>query len=172
MAELANDTGSLRFRLEVVDREAPLRGPAPRSAQDGGAPSGRLLASAFLGYLDRRDDEVWPFVHQPVLYLAPESARALAGSLADLLQGNVPGFAWQSGEDAALGVQVGAPEGLPAGAFLVEVGMDLAPFLADAAGAPRRTGAELSLFRFLATRAALVAFAGALKAEIEGQLAA
>jgi hypothetical protein len=172
MAELSSDTGTLRFRLEVVDREAPARGPVPVVAQDGGLPSGRLLATASVGYLDRRDGEVWPFVHLPVLYLAPEAVRALEGGLAELLRGTAPGFAWQSGADAALGLQVSAPEGVPPGCFLVEVGMDLSAFLADAAGAPRRAGAELALFRFLAARASLVAFAGALRAELEARLPA
>lgn len=167
MAELPSDTGALRFRLEVVQRESTAPGPAP----GGGAASGRLLASASLGYLDRRDGEVWPVVHLPVLHLATEAVRALSAGLADLLAGAAPGFSWQSGPDGALGLQVGDPEqGAPGGALLVEVGLDLAPFLADAAGAPQRPGAELALFRFLATRPGVVAFADALRREIEGQL--
>ena len=88
------------------------------------------------------------------------------GSLQDLLQGVVPGFAWQSG-DGALGLQVGVPEGQ--GELLVaEVGMDLALFLAESAGAPRREGAEAALFRWPVTRAASVAFADGLRRESEG----
>ena len=167
MAVLPSDTGALRFRLQVVQRESPAREPGP--AQEGGPPAGRLLASAGVGYLDRRDGEVWPVVHLPVIYLAGEAVRSLSVALADLVAGAAPGFSWQSGPDGALGLQVGEGDrAAPGGAWTVEVGLDLAPFLAEAAGAPRRPGAELALFRFLATRASVVAFADALRREIEG----
>jgi hypothetical protein len=174
MAALPNDTGSLWFRLDLVDREAPVRGPIPVVTEDGRLPSGRLLASASVEYLDRRDGERWPVVRLAVLWVAPDSARALVAGLSDVLQGSAPGFAWQSGEDAAVGLQVGAPSvaaGAPQGAFQVEVGLDLAPFLSEVAGVPRRPASELALFRFAATRPALVAFADAVRAEAEGLLA-
>lgn len=166
MAELVSDTGALRFRLAVVGREAPRRGPAPEP-EPGPAPPGRLLATASLDYLDRRDGERWPLVEVAALYLAPEAARALAAGLADLLQGLAPGFSWQSGEPAALGIQLAASRGEPEGTYLAEIGMDLSGFLAEASGNPPRAGVELALFRFLATRASVVAFASALRAEIE-----
>jgi len=174
MAELPNDTGSLWFRLDLVDREAPVRGSVPavtEASSDGKAPGGRLLATASLAYLDPRDGEKWPVVRLPVLYLSSESAQALVAGLSDVLQGNAPGFAWQSGEDAAVGLQVGAPEGAPAGVLQVEVGVDLALFLSEAAGAPRRPASELALFRFAASRPAVVAFADAVRGEVEVLLA-
>jgi hypothetical protein len=171
MAALPNDTGSLWFRLDLVDREAPVRGPVRAGTEDGRIPSGRLLATASLAYLDPRDGEKWPLVRLPVLYLSSESAQALVAGLSDVLQGNAPGFAWQSGEDAAVGLQVGVPEGAPAGVLRVEVGMDLSLFLSEAAGAPRRPASELALFRFAASLPALVAFADALRGEVEVLLA-
>jgi hypothetical protein len=150
MAELANDSGAIRLRIDPVTREA----------------GGRILASAAIEYRDARDREWWPLVRLPVVHLLPGSSETLVGSLQELLQGLVPGFAWQSG-DGALGLQVGVPEGQ--GDLLVaEVGMDLALFLAESAGAPRREGAEAALFRWPVTRAASVAFADGLRRESEG----
>ncbi len=171
MADLLSDTGSLRLRLDPVTREAELRGPGLLPASDGRPASGRLLMTVALDYLDRRDGERWPLVHLPVVYVAGESARALADGLGQVCAGAAPGFAWQSGEEAALGIQLGRPEGTPEGILLAEIGLDLSPFLSDAAGTPRRPGAELALFRFPVARAALVAFAAALRAEVEARLA-
>ncbi len=171
MAALASDTGALRLRLEIVQREAPVRGPAPVATEDGRTPSGRLLVGAGVEYLDRRDGEWWPLVRLPVLWIAPAPLSGLVGALADLAQGIAPGFAWQSGDAADLALQIGAAEGAGAGALLAEVGLDLSGFLSDTAGVPRRPGAELSLFRFPVTRAAVVAFAGALRAEVDARLA-
>jgi hypothetical protein len=167
MAVLDSDTGALRFRLDFVDREAPVRGPVAVVAQDGSVPAGRLLATAAVEYLDRRDGERWPVVRLPVLFVAPEAVKALVEGLAALLQGIQPGFAWQSGADSAVGVQMGTPEGAAPGTLLVEIGMDLGVFLAEAARTPRRPGSELALFRFPATRAAAVAFADGLRSELE-----
>lgn len=166
MADLVSDSGALRFRLRLVDREATPRGPVPPAAGVGRAPAGRLLAAASLDYLDRHDGERWPLVELAALLLAPEAARSLAGGLADLVRGAAQGLAWQSGDPAALGLQASAPGDAPGGPWLVEVGMDLSGFLADAAGTPARPGAELALFRFPAARAALVAFASALESEL------
>lgn len=150
MAELANDSGAIRLRIDPVAREA----------------GGRILASAAVEYRDARDREWWPLVRLPVVHLLPASSEALVGNFQELLQGVVPGFAWQSG-DGALGLQVGVPEGQ--GELLVaEVGLDLALFLAESAGAPRREGAEAALFRWPVTRAAAVAFADGLRRESEG----
>jgi hypothetical protein len=149
MADLANDSGAIRLRLDPVSREA----------------GGRILASAALEYRDARDREWWPLVRLPVVHLLPGAAEALVNGLQDLLQGTVPGFAWQSG-DGALGLQVGVPDGQ--GDLLVaEVGMDLALFLAESAGVPRREGAEAALFRWPVTRAAAVSFADGLRGEAE-----
>jgi hypothetical protein len=149
MADLANDSGVIRLRVDPVTRE------------DGG----RLLASAAMEYRDARDGEWWPIVRLPVVHLVPGGAESLVGALQDLMQGVIPGFAWQSG-DGALGVQIGVPEGQ--GELLVaEVGMDLALFLAESAGVPRRDGAEAALFRWPVTRGAAVAFADSLRRESE-----
>ena len=152
MADLANDSGVIRLRLDPVSREA----------------GGRILASAALEYRDARDREWWPLVRLPVVHLLPGAAEALVAGLQDLLQGVVPGFAWQSG-DGALGLQVGVAEG-QGELLLAEVGLDLALFLAESSGTPRREGAEAALFRWPVTRAGAVAFAGALRGEA-GELA-
>jgi hypothetical protein len=147
MADLANDSGVIRLHVEPVAREA----------------GGRVLASAALEYRDARDGEWWPLVRLPVVHVSPGGVEALVAALQDLMQGVVPGFAWQTG-DGALGLQIGVPEGQ--GELLVaEVGMDLALFLAESAGAPRRDGAEAALFRWPVTRGAAVAFADALRRE-------
>jgi hypothetical protein len=149
MADLANDSGVIRLRVDPVTREE----------------GGRLLASAALEYRDARDGEWWPIVRLPVVHLVLGGAESLVAALQDLMQGVIPGFAWQSG-DGALGVQIGVPEGQ--GELLVaEVGMDLALFLAESAGVPRREGAEAALFRWPVTRGAAVAFADSLRRESE-----
>ena len=149
MADLANDSGVIRLRVDPVTR----------------VEGGRVLASAALEYRDARDAEWWPMVRLPVVHLVPGGAESLVAALQDLMQGVIPGFAWQSG-DGALGLQIGVPEGQ--GELLVaEVGMDLALFLAESAGVPRREGAEAALFRWPVTRGAAVAFADALRRESE-----
>ncbi|HQR30291.1 MAG TPA: hypothetical protein PLL32_07765 [Anaeromyxobacteraceae bacterium] len=149
MADLVNDSGVIRLHLDPVAREA----------------GGRILASAALEYRDARDGEWWPLVRLPVVHLLPGSAGVLVASLQEVLQGAAPGFAWQSG-DGSLGLQVGVAEG-QGELLLAEVGMDLALFLAESAGAPRREGAEAALFRWPVTRAGAVAFAAALREETD-----
>jgi hypothetical protein len=165
MAELPNDAGTLRLRIELWDREAPVRGPLVAEGTDGRTPSGRLLARAGVEVLDRRDGEWWPLLRLPPILLAPGAVQALVGALQDVLQGTSPGAAWQAGEEAPLGLQVGAPEGGEAGALLVEVGLDLSLHLADVSASPRRPGAELALFRWTASRSGAVAFAAGLRRE-------
>ena len=150
----------MRLALELVQRE--LQRGAPGEAP----PGGRLLASASLDWLDARDGEWWPFVRLPPLWLDPGAAEALVAGLRDVLQGAAPGFAWQSGGAGALGLQLGA---VPQGA-VVEVGLDLGPFLGDVSGLAPGAGGELALFRFLALSTDLVRFAGALEAQL-GELA-
>jgi len=169
MAELPNDIGTVRLRVDLVDREAPSPAPLPVASAQGGGAAGRLLGGAAVEYLDRRDGEWWPLAELPVLYLSPEEFRALAEPLQSFLRGELEGFAWQCGEGGALGLQLGAASE-PGGGLVVEVGLDLSLFLAEAAQAPLRRGAELALFRWLTTRAAAVAFAEALRREGEGLL--
>ncbi len=147
MADLPSDTGAIRLRVEPVTREA----------------SGRVLASVAVEYRDARDGQFWPLVRLPVMHLAPGSVETLVEAMQELLRGAVPGFAWQSG-DGALGLQVGVAEGQGA-LLLAEVGLDLALFLAESAGTPRREGAEAALLRWPVTRAAAVAFADAIRRE-------
>jgi hypothetical protein len=150
MADLPSDSGAIRLRLDPVQREA----------------GGRILASAAIEYRDARDGEWWPLVRLPVLHLHPGAADSLVAGMRDLLQGTVPGFAWQAG-DGSLGLQVGVAEGQGT-LLLAEVGVDLGLFLAESAGTPRREGAEAALFRWPVTRAAGVAFADALRGEAGG----
>jgi hypothetical protein len=167
MAELTNDAGTMRWNLEVVDREAPVRGPIQVVMEDGRVPSGRLVATTAVEYFDPRDRQFWPFIRLPSLYLAPADLQALLTGVTDLCSGSAPGFAWRSGADGAVGVQVGGGEGAPA-AVVAEIGVDLAIFLEVATGAPRRPGAELALFRFLTGQAQLVRFGDQLKGEFGG----
>jgi hypothetical protein len=150
MAELANDSGALRFALAVVALAAP--------TDVGGA---HVLATAGLEHLDRRDGEWWPLVRLPPLRLPVAALDALQAHLADLLRGG-EGFAWRPGEGAAVALQVGAA---PGGA-VVEVGLDLGALLADVAGAPHRPDAELALFRFQVRQAELVRFSDVLAREL------
>lgn len=155
----------MRWHLEVVDREAPVRGPVQVVTEDGRVPQGRLLATAAIEFFDQRDRQFWPFVRIPPVLVFPADLAALLAGLRDVVDGRSPGFAWRPGQEESLGVQVGS-EG---GQATCEVGFDLAGFLSDVAGQPRRTGRELGLFRFPTTQAALVKFASDLRAELEAQ---
>ena len=161
MAELRNDSGALRFAVELVG-QAPSRPMLAPEAID--AANGRqVLASAGLEVLDRRDGEWWPIVRLPALRLSLDAVERLASGMAELVRGSAPGLAWRPEDDAAVGLQIGAE---PGGA-VVEVGLDLGVFLAESAGVPRRPGAELALFRFRATQADLVRFSDALARDLE-----
>ncbi len=160
MAELRNDSGALRFAVELVG-QVPARPLLALEATD--AANGQLLASTGLEYLDRRDGEWWPLVRLPALRLPLGSVERLVSGVADLVRGSSPGLAWRPEDDAAVGLQLGAG---PGGA-VVEVGLDLGLFLTESAGAPRRPGAELALFRFRAAQADLVRFSDALARELE-----
>ncbi len=161
MAELRNDTGALRFAVELLSRGAP---PAePPGAGAAGEPRGSLLARAGMEYLDRRDGEWWPLVRLPVLHLPAAAPDGLAAGLSEFLRGGSHGFSWRPGDEAPVGLQIGAT---PGGA-IVEVGLDLAVLLADAAGVARRPNAELALFRYRAAQGDLVRFADALARELE-----
>ena len=161
MAELRNDSGALRFAVELVSRETPPE-LAPGTGLAGGV-RGFILASAGLEYLDRRDGEWWPLVRLPVVHLPAAEAERLASQLSEFLRGGSPGFVWRPGDDAPAGLQIRAS---PGGA-VVEVGLDLGVFLAESAGATRRPDAELALFRYRATQADLVRFSDALARELE-----
>jgi hypothetical protein len=148
----------MRLVLRLVDREAKAGGGL---AVIGGAPAGRLLASASVDHFDGRDAEWWPFVRLPSLFLDPGAVEALVEGARELLAGAQPGFAWRAGEAAPLALQLAADQGT--GPVVVEVGLELGGWLADLSGAA--PGGEACLFRFAADRAALVRFADALGAE-------
>lgn len=158
MAVLQNDAGSMRLSLRIVHREAPPPAGQPTFA---GVPGGRILAVAAVEHFDRRDGEWWPFVRLPAIHVPGEALEGLPGGLRDLLSGAIPGLAWQPAH-TPLGLQVGEAEGVPG--LLVEVGLDLGPWLAEqvAGGA----GGEACLFRFAAARAEVVRFADAVAAEL------
>lgn len=159
MAELRNDSGALRFAVELVSLESP-PSPVAGGAADGGEQL--VLGAAGLEYLDRRDGEWWPFVRLPVVHLPVRAIEALAARLGEFLRGGSAGFAWRPGDDAPAGLQLSSS---PGGA-VVEVGLDLGAFLAELAGAPRRPDAELALFRFRCVQADLVRFSDALAREL------
>jgi hypothetical protein len=152
----------MRLEVDLVQRETIRVQPGEQ------APAPRILARTALEWLDRRDREWWPFVRLPSLWVEAGGVDALVSGLRDLLQGAAPGFAWQSGAAASLALQLGAGEG---GALVVEVGVDLGPFLADASGLPASVAGELALFRFAVAPAELVRFAGALEAQHRDVLA-
>lgn len=158
MAELRNDRAALRCALILAGRASPARSPAAEAAE----PALELLATAAVEYLDARDGEWWPLVRLPTLRLAAAQVEELLAAAAALLRGEGEGFAWRAGDEAPLALQLGAA---PGGA-VVEVGLDLSGFLADAAGAGGAPGSELALFRFRAAQADLVRFSDALAAEL------
>ncbi|HSB18834.1 MAG TPA: hypothetical protein VLD85_02365 [Anaeromyxobacteraceae bacterium] len=160
MASLQNDAGSMRLAVALVDREAPPAGHLPLA--DGA--SGRFLCTAAVEHFDRRDREWWPFVRIPALYLGPAAVDALVEGARQVLQGSAPGFAWQPGLGVPIALQLGAADDGPG--VVVEVGIDLGPWLAEMVAGP--PGREACLFRFAATRADLVRFADALAAEARG----
>lgn len=161
MAALPNEAASMRLAIALVDRESPLATGQPAFA---GVPAGRFLGTAAVEHFDRRDGEWWPFVRLPAVHVGPAAVDALVEGARQVLQGAVPGFAWQPGPGMPLAVQLGAPEDLPG--ILVEVAVDLGPWLAEMVPGP--PGSEACLFRFAASRADLVRFADALAAEARG----
>lgn len=152
MPHLPSDSGAIRLAIDLVQRE---------SLRPGDPSPVRLLATAAVEWLDQRDGEWWPFVRLPPLWIDEAAATALADGVRGLLQGGEPGFAWQAG--AMLGLQLGLSEG---GAVVVEIGVDLGAFLADASGLPSRAGGEAALFRFVASAPDLVRFGGAVEAQL------
>jgi len=158
MAHLPNDAGSMRLAVTLVDREAPVRGGLPAFQ---GVPGGRLLGTAAVEHFDRRDREWWPFVRLPALYVAAEALEGLVAGIRDLLAGGTPAYAWQPGVGVPLALQLSIADGPPG--VLVEVGLDLGPWLAEMVAGT--AGSEACLFRFATGRAELVRFADALATE-------
>jgi hypothetical protein len=159
MAVLHNDAKNLRFVLELVDRETlPVvpghKAPPPESL--------RLLGSAGVEYLDRRDKAFWPFLRLPVLYLAGVDGITLVDAIRSLCALERPGFAFRTGAQEELALQVVRQEG---GGFIAEVGIDLASYLYETSGLQGDPGRELALFRFTTSTSELVVFADQVKRE-------
>ncbi|MHB8417810.1 MAG: hypothetical protein ACYDCL_07025 [Myxococcales bacterium] len=174
MAVLANLRSSLRFSIELAALESGLAPPREGAPPRAGLPivpersaAPRLLAAVSMDFFDQRDREFWPFVRQAVLWLGPGDADELVRGLTELLRDEVRGFAFRSG-GGELGLQIGKVEGatLAATAYAVEVGLDLAAVLDEAAGSGHEAGEALSLFRFATGRPQLVAFGQALRDDL------
>lgn len=161
MAVLHNSAKSLRFSLELVDREVPpvVPGQPPLPAE-----AIRVLGSVGMEYYDRRDASFWPFLRLPVIYYGGNDAAELVASIRDLCSLKVPGFAFRTGTTQDVAVQIGRQED---GGFIVEVGIDLASYLLETTGTQGDPGRELAMFRFITTTSELVKFADQIKQEIE-----
>jgi len=161
MAVLHNEPRTLRLALELVDREVPpiVPGapPVPREAV-------RVLGSAGVEFLDRRDQGFWPILRLPVVYLGGEDAPSLVRSIRDLCSLKSDGFSFRTGAQKEFGFQIGRQKG---GGFIVEVGIDLSAFLFETAGVLGEPGRELALFRFTTSTSELVVFADQVKQELE-----
>jgi hypothetical protein len=155
--------------LEADQKEAP---EAPRSKlglpvlAPQAAPR-RLMASVSMDFFDRKDSEFWPFVRQAVLWLGPRDAHDLVEGISRLVRDEVPGFAYRSA-GSELAVQIGKVQepNLASTLYAVEIGLDLAAVLNDAAGTGNEQGDALSLFRFGTGRPQVVAFGQGLRDEL------
>lgn len=162
MAVLHNAARNLRFFIEWVDREVPpvVPGQPPPSAE-----AVRALGTAGVEFFDRRDNDFWPFIRLPVIYYSGKDGPALVSSVRDLLSLKIPGFAFRTGATGELGLQIGRDGETQ---FVVEAGIDLAPYLMETSGASADPGRELAMFRFNTVTAELVKFADGLKKELDG----
>ncbi len=161
MAVLHNEAKNLRLFIELVDREVPPVVPGqPPPAGD----SIRVLGTCGVEFFDRRDNGFWPFIRLPVIYFGGKDGAELYGSLKDLTSLKTPGFAFRSGNLSELALQIGRAERT---GFLVEVGIDLAPYLLETSGRQPEPGTELAMFRYHTTLPELVMFADQLKQELE-----
>jgi hypothetical protein len=187
MALLANSRNSLRFSLELAtfesgamltrqqaleaDQQEP-KPEAPRSklglpVLGPQAEPKRILASVSMDFFDKKDGEFWPFVRQAVLWLGPRDAHELVEGISRLVRDEVPGFAYRSGH-SELAVQIGKVQepNLAQTLYAVEIGLDLATVLNEAAGTGNEPGDALSLFRFSTGRPHVVAFGQGLRDEL------
>jgi hypothetical protein len=160
MAFLHNDAKNLRFVLSLVDRETLPHVPG----QPAPAPESlRVLGTAAVEYLDRRDKSFWPFLQLPVIYLAGGDGAALVESVRDVCALKRPGFAFRTGAQDELALALAKQDG---GGFVIEVGIDLAAYLHETSGLQGEPGRELALFRFTTGTAELVLFADQVKTEL------
>ncbi len=161
MAVLHNESKNLRLFIELVDREVPpvVPGQPPPTAE-----SVRVLGTCGVEFFDRRDNGFWPFIRLPVIYFGGRDGGELVNSLRDLTSLKSPGFAFRTGNQSELAIQIGRAEKK---GFLVEVGIDLAPYLLETSGRQGEPGNELAMFRFATQMAEVVVFADQLKQELE-----
>jgi len=161
MAGLHNDARNLRLFIELVDREMPplVPGQPPPAAE-----SVRVLGTGGVEFFDRRDKSFWPFIRLPVSYFGGKDAPELVESIRDLCALKREGFAFRTGAQDELTFQIGRQQG---GGFVVEVGIDLAPYLFETSGLQGEPGRELSLYRFNTSTAELVRFADQVKQELD-----
>ncbi len=123
-----------------------------------------MLGTAGVEFYDRRDKSFWPFIRLPVIYYGGGDGAALVQSIRDLCSLKIPGFAFRTGTQNDLAIQIGRQED---GGFLVEVGIDLAPYLFETSGLQGEPGRELALFRYITSTAELVVFADQVKQELQ-----
>ena len=161
MAVLHNDAKNLRLFVELVDREVPplVPGQPPVPAE-----LIRVLGTTGVEFYDRRDKSFWPFIRLPVIYFGGKDGPELISSIRDLCSMKVEGFAFRTGTQGELALQVGRQQG---GGFIVEVGIDLATYLLETSGLQGEPGRELALFRFTTSTSELVIFADQVKQELD-----
>jgi hypothetical protein len=160
MAFLHNDAKNLRFALSLVDRETLPHVPGQPAAPPEAL---RVLGTAAVEYLDRRDKSFWPFLQLPVIYLAGGDVPALVESVRDVCALRRPGFAFRTGAQDELALQLTKQDG---GGYVIEVGIDLAAYLHETSGLQGDPGRELALFRFTTGITELVLFADQVKTEL------
>lgn len=161
MAVLHNDAKNLRLFIDLVDREVPPVVPG----QPAPSPEAiRVLGTGGVEFYDRRDRSFWPFIRLPVIYFGGRDGPALVESIRDLCRGQRDGFAFRTGVQDELTFQIGRQAG---GGYIVEVGIDLAPYLFETSGLQGEPGRELALYRFTTSTAELVTFADQVKQELE-----
>jgi hypothetical protein len=136
----------------------PTGSPGPVSGTDS------LAREPAVEFYDRRDKSFWPFIRLPVIYFGGRDGPALVDSIRELCALKREGFAFRTGAQDELTFQIGRQQG---GGFIVEVGIDLAPYLHETSGLQGEPGRELSLWRFTTSTAELVRFADQVKQELE-----
>lgn len=149
MAFLTNRSAALRFALRFIQKEKG---------------SERVLGSAEIEYLDRRDNSYWPVLRLPVLYIHRADGLDISDAVKDLCRKGRDGFSVTLGADQELAIQMARTD---EDVFLVELGMDLASVFSQVSGKQSAVGEELSLFRLLCHTRDLVVFASQLREEAE-----
>jgi hypothetical protein len=161
VAVLHNEAKNLRFFMELVDREVP---PIVPGQPRPGAESIRILGTTGVEFYDRRDQAFWPFIRLPVVYFGGTDPTDLVVSIRDLCALKIPGFAFRTGTQNDVALQLSR---LESGGFVVEVGLDLATYLLESSGQLGDPGKELAMFRYVTRTDELVIFADQLKQEME-----